>query len=123
MRSFTQRIQNVRVFTLSSLRTYLKNLQPGEASFSLDKLHHDHVVIRAKDAMSGKKSRLVLPTYPTGHPDDDRWNPNVVLDPIGFIDANTPEERSIFAPVLGSEILHFYEKLHQNSETSLLRCC
>jgi hypothetical protein len=66
---------------------------------------------------------VVLPVYPTGHPDDTPDNPNVVLDPIGFVNADTPEERSAYMPLLGSDVLTHYEKLHVGGEMPLARCC
>jgi len=123
MRRFTDRHQQVTVFTLSALRKFVQGIGGAEGKFSLDKLHHDHLTVCGVDLVSGKKSYVVLPTYPTGHEDDARWNPNVVLDPIGFVNANTPAERSLFVPLLGSEVLDFYERLHQGAEFSLTRCC
>lgn len=124
MRRFTERKQKITIFTLSSLRKHLQQLQVAEKTeFSIDKLHNGHMTVRAKTPRSGSEAWLILPTYPTGHPDDAPWNPNVVLDPLGFIEADTPEERAVFTPLLGPDVLEFYERLHQNSESSLLRCC
>ncbi len=125
MRRLTERWQPVQVATLSTLRKHLESLSGPDCKFTIEKAHGDRVAVRCERANGGEKSRsvVILPAYPTGHPDDEPANPNVVLDPVEFIGAETCAKREVFAPLLGEEVLAYYHKQHPHSELSISRCC
>lgn len=126
MHTLTGRRENVVVMTVSTMRSHLANVSSRECTFSLHKVHADRVSIRSDYFLSGKgkRSYVLLPAYPTGFPGDAPSNNlNVVLDPIGFVDADSHAERDIFAPVVGHEVLVHYEKMHQHEGLPMSRCC
>lgn len=112
--------------TVATLHSHLENISRPACGFAIQKVHRDHVSIRADYKLSGvrKHPSVVLPAYPTGNPSDDPCsNLNVVLDPIAFIDADTSADRYVFLPLLGRDILAHYERLHQEPGLSVSRCC
>jgi len=123
MHRLTQRLQFVQVATLSTLRKHLESIGVQDCRFKVEKVHHDRVTISCEDVHSGRKSYVILPSYPTGHQDDLPANPNVVLDPLEFVNVEGCAQRRVFAPLLGNELLEYYEKLHPDTEFSLTRCC
>ncbi len=126
MRMLTGRRQNVTVMTVSTLRSHLESISSATCRFSIDKVHRDRVSVRSDYIVSGKRkcSYVLLPAYPTGSPDDAPCNNlNVVLDPLGFVDVDTCAEREVFAPVLGHELLAYYEKLHPHAGLVVSHCC
>lgn len=126
MHMLTKRFQSVNVVTLSTLRDRLENISGPDCRFKIEKVRHDRITVRSDRMVSGKEARffVVLPAYPTGHEDDTPGNPNVVLDPLEFVNAETCAEREAFAPLLGEEVLAYYHKLHPHDVgLSLTRCC
>jgi hypothetical protein len=123
MRMLTKRFQSVRVATLSSLREYLDNVSGPGCRFTVEKARRDRVTIRGDSSNPEKTSFVVLPSYSTGHEDDAPGNPNVVLDPLEFVNAETHEEREVFVPLLGHDVLTYYERLHLQTGLSMSRCC
>lgn len=117
MHMLTKRFQNVNVATLNTLREYLENFSSPACRFKVEKVRRDRITVGSESVMSGKKTHsfVVLPAYPTGHDDDAPCNPNVVLDPLLFENVETCSEREVFAPLLGHEVLAYYEKLHRTS--------
>jgi len=94
--------------------------------FAIHKVDRDRVSVRAEYVFSGQKKRsyVLLPAYPTGYPDDAPCNNvNVVLDPVDFVDVDSCAERDVFAPVLGQEMLAYYEKMHPHAGLTVSRCC
>ena len=124
-RRFTKRFQSVDVVTLSALREHLESISNHDCKFQVEKAGHDRVTIRCESLADGKHvhSFVVLPAYPTGHSDDSPTNPNVVLDPLGFANADTHEERERFLPLLSHDVLVHYEKMHPQSGLKMTRCC
>ena len=125
-RRFTKRSQTVTVVTLSTLREQLESLnRQQEGKLLIEKVSRDRVTIRWEAAASGVRvqSWVVLPSYPTGHEDDSPTNPNVVLDPLEFVGADTHEERERFVPLLGHDVLVHYEKMHPQPGLKMTRCC
>jgi hypothetical protein len=123
-RRFTKRFDKVDVVTLSALREHLDSLSNHDCKFDIDKVGRDRVTVRCETQAQGKHaSFVVLPAYPTGHADDSPTNPNVVLDPIEFVKADTHEERHKFVPLLGHDVLAHYEKMHPAGGLKMTRCC
>ncbi len=126
MHRLTVRRQNVTVMTVNALRTHLPSLNSATSSFSIDKVQRDRVSIRCDYQLLGKKkhSHVTLPAYPTGSPEDaPSSNLNVVLDPLSFENVESCAEREIFAPLLGHEVLEFYQRMHPESGLTVTRCC
>jgi len=125
MRVFTKRFQSVNVLTLNTLREYLETISTPERKFKIDKLRGDRVTVSSESLLAGKKLNcsVVLPAYPTGHEHDTPGNPNVVLDPISFVNAENCAEWEIFTPLLGKDVLEFYHKQHPHIGVSVSRCC
>ena len=126
MQTLTARRQSVTIMTVNSLRAHLESISSRACRFTIHKVHRDRVSIRGEYVLSGKKklSYVVLPAYPTGYPDDAHCNNlNVVLDPLEFIDVETCTEREEFAPLLGHEILAYYERTHPHAVMPFSRCC
>jgi hypothetical protein len=126
MHMLTARRQNVTVMTVSTLRSHLESISDPACRFTIHKVHRDRVSVRSDYVLSGKRkhSYVLLPAYPTCSPDDAPCNNlNVVLDPLAFVDVDTCTERHVFAPVLGHEILAYYEKMHPHAGIPLSRCC
>lgn len=125
MHRLTKRLQRVEVATLATLRERLQTIRDGDWRFTIDKVQEDRVTVRADRLAFGKTMRcsVVLPSYPTGHQDDIPGNPNVVLDPLEFVNAETCKQRQVFAPLLGRDVLDYYDKLHQDTGPALARCC
>jgi len=116
----------VAVMTVSTMRSHLEGLSNNACRFTVSKVHGDHVSIRADYTLAGKKKHasVVLPAYPTGSPDDAPSNNlNVVLDPLHFEGAPGSEERDVFAPLLGHDILDHYAKTHPDAAIPISRCC
>jgi hypothetical protein len=125
MRILTKRFQSVNVVTLSTLREQLEKISTPECKFKIDKVRADRVTVRSESLVAGKKVNysVVLPAYPTGHEHDVPGNPNVVLDPMEFVNAETCAEWEVFAPLLGNDVLEFYHKQHPHIGVSVSRCC
>jgi len=126
MYRLTARRQNVTVMTVNTLRTELESLSNGARKFTLAKVERDRVTVGCDYLTSGKKqhSLLVLPAYPTGWRDDGPCNNlNVVLDPLGFNGIQSCEERNVFAPLLGHDVLQHYHNLHPDATMPYARCC
>ncbi len=126
MHRLTARRQIVTVMTVNTLRAHLAGLSNTACRFTISKVHRDRVAIRGDYMLSGKKkhSSVVLPAYPTGSPDDAPCNNlNVVLDPLQFEGVQSCEERDVFAPLLGHDILAHYEKTHPDAAIPISRCC
>ncbi len=126
MHTLTERQQDVVVMTVTTLRHHLENVSRRDCKFSVDKVQRDRVTVRCDSLLTGQKARsyVVLPAYPTGFPGDaPSSNLNVVLDPVSFVDAETPAERHLFVPVIGHEVLTHYEKLHPQEGLTISRCC
>ena len=122
----TERRQNVTVTTVRTLRAELARISSVTCKFSIHKVHRDRVSIRCEHVVEGqrKHSEVVLPAYPTGWPADGSCNNlNVVLDPVEFVSADSPEKRHFFAPLVGHEALAYYEKLHGQESLTVSRCC
>jgi hypothetical protein len=122
----TERSEKVTVVTVSTLRALLKSLASPSCTLSVHKVHRDRVSIRADYTMENRRSHseLLLPAYPTGCPADAPANNlNVVLDPLGFVDADSHEQRHVFVPLLGHELLEHYEKMHPQDGLTVSRCC
>jgi hypothetical protein len=121
----SKRFQGVNVVTLSTLRDHLETISGSDCKFKIEKVRGDRVTVRAESLISGKKtdSSVVLPAYPTGHEHDVPGNPNVVLDPVSFVNAETCVEREVFCPLLGHDVLAYYNKLHPHTGLSISRCC
>ncbi len=124
-RRFTKRSDSVTVVTVSLLRERLDGISTSACKFAIEKVGRDRVTIRAERLGSGKHMHpcVVLPSYPTGHADDVPGNPNVVLDPLEFLHAETHTEREIFLPLLGHDALLHFEKMHPQSGLTMTRCC
>lgn len=124
-RRFTNRFQGVHVLTVSTLREHLDSISTPDYMFQVEKVSRDRVIVRAQKPGSGKHPfpAVVLPAYPTGHADDQPGNPNVVLDPLDFVNADTHTEREIFVPLIGHDVLMHYEKMHPQSGLQMTRCC
>ena len=124
MRILSKRFQSVNVVTLSTLREHLETISSSDCKFKIEKVRGDRVTVRSESLISGKKISVVLPAYPTGHEHDVPANPNVVLDPVEFINAGTCEEWEVFTPLLGKEVLDHYHKLHPHTDgLAVSRCC
>ena len=126
MHLLTGRRQNVTVMTVSTLRSHLESVSRSACKFSVHKVDRDRVSVRGEYVLAGKKKRsyVLLPAYPTGYPGDAPCNNlNVVLDPLDFVDVDTCAERDVFAPVLGQEMLEYYEKMHPHAGLTVTRCC
>ena len=121
-RRFTKRFQSVDVVTLSALRDHMESISTHDCRFRVEKATHDRVTIRCESAPH-KPCFVVLPAYPTGHSDDSPTNPNVVLDPLEFLNADTHEERERFLPLLNHDVLAHYEKMHPHKGLAMTRCC
>lgn len=122
----TARNQNVTVMTVSTLRDHLDAVSNADCRFSLAKVHRDRISIRADYTSVGKPKHasVTLPAYPTGSAADAPANNlNVVLDPISFDGAQSCQELHLFAPLLGHEIIEYYEKLHPAEAIPVSRCC
>jgi hypothetical protein len=112
MHILSKRFQSVNVVTLSTLRGHLETISTPDCRFTIENL------------ISGKKISVVLPAYPTGHEHDVPGNPNVVLDPLAFVNAETCAETEVFAPLLGRDVLDYYHKLHPHTDGfAVSRCC
>ncbi len=123
-RRFTKRFEGVNVTTVSSLRERLEEISTAACKLEIEKVTNDRVIVCAK--ATGQKRpypAVILPAYPTGHADDHPGNPNVVLDPVEFTNAATHDERHLFVPLLGHDILEHYEKLHPAAVLPFNRCC
>jgi hypothetical protein len=126
MHLLTGRRQIVTVMTVSTLRGHLESVSNSGCKFAIHKVERDRVSVRAEYVFCGQKKRsyVLLPAYPTGYPDDAPCNNvNVVLDPVDFVDVDSCAERDIFAPVLGQEMLAYYEKMHPHAGLTVTRCC
>lgn len=125
MRMLTKRFQRVNVTTLSTLREHLKTISRPDCVFEVEKVRRHRITVRSESLGSGKKLHpfVVLPAYPTGHEDDEPSNPNVVLDPLQFGNVETCAEREVFVPLLGQDVLAYYDKLHPHIGFSLSSCC
>jgi hypothetical protein len=126
MHRLTARSQTVTVMTVHTLRTHLEGFSTGACRFTICKVHRDHVSIRGDYTRAGKKKHcsVVLPAYPTGSADDAPCNNlNVVFDPLSFEGAASGEEREMFSPLLGQDILDHYEKTHAGAGVPVSRCC
>lgn len=125
MHILSKRFQSVNVVTLSTLREYLETISSPDCIFKIEAVRGDRVTVRRESLIAGKKasSSVVLPAYPTGHEHDVPGNPNVVLDPLAFVNAETCEEREVFAPLLGQDVLEYYHKLHPHIGLVASRCC
>jgi hypothetical protein len=126
MNILTKRFQSVNVVTLSTLREHLETISKPDCKFKIEKVRGDRVTVRSESLIAGKKtnSSVVLPAYPTGHEHDVPANPNVVLDPLSFINAETCAEWEVFTPLLGQEVLAYYHKLHPHTDGLVVsRCC
>ena len=121
----TKRFQSVNVLTLNSLRDHLQTINTPVCKFKVEKVSGDRVIVSNESSIDGKKVRssVVLPAYPTGHEHDVPGNPNVVLDPLEFVNAETCKEWEVFAPLLGRDVLEFYHKQHPHLGVSVSRCC
>ena len=124
-RRFTSRFDKVDVITLSTLREHLDGISNHDCKFHVDKVAKDRVTVRCEYLSDGKQTQsyVVLPAYPTGHSDDSPTNPNVVLDPVEFVKADTHEQRHIFVPLFGHDVLAHYEKMHPAGGLKMTRCC
>jgi hypothetical protein len=125
MHMLTKRFQSVNVITLSTLREHLETISTPDCKFTIEKVRRDRITVRNERWISGKRgySFVVLPAYPTGHDDDVPYNPNVVLDPLVFVNADTCVEREVYALLLGHDVLAYYDKLHPHTGPCLIRCC
>jgi hypothetical protein len=126
MQTLTARRQTVTVMTVNTLRAHLERISSPACKFSLDKVRGDRVSVRSDYILDGKKkhSYVLLPCYPTGHPADATCNNvNVVLEPLDFIDIDSCSERIMFAPLLGIEMLGYFEKMHPHAGLPVSRCC
>jgi len=126
MHMLTKRFQSVNVVTLSTLREHLETISSDDCRFKIEKVRGDRITVRSESLISGKKrnSSVVLPAYPTGHEHDVPGNPNVVLDPLAFVNAGTCAEREVFVPLLGQDVLAYYHKLHPHTDgLAVSRCC
>jgi hypothetical protein len=125
MHILSKRFQSVNVVTLNTLREHLETISSPDCRFKIEKVRGDRVTVRNESLISGKKtnSSVVLPAYPTGHEHDVPGNPNVVLDPLTFVNAETCVEREVFAPLLGRDVLAYYHKLHPHTGLTVSRCC
>ena len=124
MHILSKRFQSVTVVTLSTLREHLEIISTPDCKFTIEKVRGDRITVRSEDLISGKKISVVLPAYPTGHEHDVPGNPNVVLDPVAFVNAGTCAEREVFAPLLGQDVLAYYHKLHPHTDgLAVSRCC
>ena len=103
----------------------MERISTPDCKFKIDKVSDKRVTVLSNRLVSGKRTRsyVLLPAYPTTHEDDVPGNPNVVLDPIEFVDAESCEEREVFAPILGHEILEYFHRLHPHLEMRMARCC
>lgn len=122
----TDRCEKITVMTVSALRSRLEQLSNAGCSFAVHKVRNDHVSVRADYRHEGNKKRsfVILPAYPTGWPDDATCsNVNVVLEPLRFDAADDACEREMFAPLLGHDVLHYYETLHPDNGVAVTRCC
>ncbi len=124
-RRLTQRSQSVKVLTVSSLREFLDSSSSPECRFQVDKVARDRVTVRAECPVNSKRLHpiVVFPAYATGHADDLPGNPNVVLDPLEFVNAETHAEREIFVPLIGHDVLVHFEKMHPSGNMPFSRCC
>jgi hypothetical protein len=126
MHTLTARHQRVMVMTVRTLRNHLERIGSQACRFTIHKVHRDRVSVRAEYTLAGKKkhSYVLLPAYPTGYPGDSPCNNlNVVLDPLDFVDVETCIERETFLPLLGEDILTYYEKMHPHDGLVVTRCC
>ncbi len=126
MHLLTRRFENVLVMTVNTLRSQLEEISTRDCTFTIHKVQRDRVSIRGDYVLSGqrKRSYVLLPAYPTGFAGDAPCNNlNVVLDPLEFVDADSHAERDAFAPLLGHQILVYYEKMHQDQGLPVSRCC
>ncbi len=121
-RRFTKRFQVVNVLTLSSLREHLESISTPDRKFRIENAGRDRVTVRVETG-NGQHAAVVFPAYPTGHPDDQPTNPNVVLDPLEFVKAETHAQREAFLPLLDHDILAHYEKMHPSAVMPFNRCC
>ena len=120
----SKRFQRVNVVTLSTLREHLEAISSPDCRFTIEKVRGDRITVRSENLISEKKISVVLPAYPTGHEHDVPGNPNVVLDPLAFVNAETCAETEVFAPLLGHDVLDYYHKLHPHTVgLSVSRCC
>jgi hypothetical protein len=101
----------------------LETISTPDCKFTIEKVRGDRVTVRSESLISGKKISVVLPAYPTGHEHDVPGNPNVVLDPLAFVNGETCAEWEVFAPLLGQDILDYYHKLHPHLGLAVSRCC
>jgi hypothetical protein len=103
----------------------LETISSDDCRFKIEKVRGDRITVRSESLISGKKrnSSVVLPAYPTGHEHDVPGNPNVVLDPLAFVNAETCAETEVFAPLLGHDVLDYYHKLHPHTGITVSRCC
>lgn len=126
MHTLTARRQSVTVMTVSTLRTHLEDISTTAYRFTIHKVHRDRVSVRSEYVRSGKKKTayVLLPAYPTGYPGDAPCNNlNVVLEPLDFVDLDACAERDIFAPLLGNDMLAYYERMHPHAGLQVTRCC
>ncbi len=124
MRILSKRFQSVSVVTLTTLREHLETISTPDCKFTIEKVRGDRITVRSESSISRKKISVVLPAYPTGHEHDAPGNPNVVLDPLSFVNAETCKEAEVFAPLLGQDVLDYYHKLHPHTDGfAVSRCC
>ncbi len=125
MRILTKRFEAVQVITMASLREHLETLSTPDCKYAIEKVRGAKVFVRAEARLHETRVRpaVVLPTYPTGHAHDDPVNPNVVLDPMEFVDAETPHKRALILPLLGEEVMRHYDKMHPAEQLQMTRCC
>lgn len=122
-RRFTKRFQTVKVLTLAALREHLEQISSPGCRFRVENAGRDRVTVQVEIGSSKRHPTVVFPAYPTGHADDLPGNPNVVLDPLEFINADTHADREIFAQLIGHDVLMHYEKMHPSAIMPFNRCC
>jgi hypothetical protein len=126
MHTLTARRQCVTVMTVSTLRAHLEDISTSAYRFTIHRVHRDRVWVRGEYVLAGKKKTadVLLPAYPTGYPGDAPCNNlNVILEPLDFVNIDTCTERDIFAPLLGNNMLAYYEKMHSHAGLHVTRCC
>ncbi len=123
-RRFTKRFQTVSVLTLAALREHLDQISSPGCHFRVENVARDRVTIQVEIGTPKRPHpSVIVPAYPTGHADDLPGNPNVVLDPLEFVNADTHAEREVFTPLIGHDVLVHYEKMHPSAVMPFNRCC
>lgn len=123
-RRFTKRSQAVSVITVAALREHLEQISRPGCRFRIENVGRDRVTVQVEIGSSKRPHPcVILPAYPTGHADDLPGNPNVVLDPLEFMNAETHAEREVFVPLVGHDVLLHYEKMHPSAVMPFNRCC